>query len=64
MKYIFRYAHEPTIIKYIKIAAMLPTKTIRDVALRCWWNMVNSFLYTFELMTSAYSFFKWCSSCA
>lgn len=34
-----RYAHEPTIMKYIKIAAMLPTKTIRDVALRCWWNM-------------------------
>ncbi|KAJ3692935.1 hypothetical protein LUZ60_012030 [Juncus effusus] len=33
-----RYAHEPTIMKYIKIAAMLPTKTIRDVALRCWWN--------------------------
>lgn len=38
---IFRYAHEPTIMKYIKIAAMLPTKTIRDVALRCWWNTVN-----------------------
>ncbi|KAJ1694534.1 hypothetical protein LUZ63_011232 [Rhynchospora breviuscula] len=33
-----RYAHEPTIMKYIKIAAMLPTKTIRDVALRCWYT--------------------------
>ncbi|XP_078151069.1 uncharacterized protein LOC144546404 isoform X1 [Carex rostrata] len=36
---LLRYAHEPIIMKYIKIAAMLPTKTIRDVALRCWWNM-------------------------
>nr|CAD1821152.1 unnamed protein product [Ananas comosus var. bracteatus] len=33
-----RYAHEPNIMKYIKIAAMLPTRTIRDVALRCRWN--------------------------
>uniref|UniRef100_A0A453S5M1 Myb-like domain-containing protein n=1 Tax=Aegilops tauschii subsp. strangulata TaxID=200361 RepID=A0A453S5M1_AEGTS len=33
-----RYAREPTIMKYIKIAAMLPTKTIRDVALRCRWT--------------------------
>ncbi|XP_020079908.1 uncharacterized protein LOC109703623 isoform X2 [Ananas comosus] len=34
-----RYAHEPNIMKYIKIAAMLPTRTIRDVALRCRWNI-------------------------
>ncbi|KAJ1273433.1 hypothetical protein BS78_06G280200 [Paspalum vaginatum] len=33
-----RYAREPTIMKYIKIAAMLPNRTIRDVALRCWWG--------------------------
>ncbi|KAM0855034.1 hypothetical protein ACQ4PT_050050 [Festuca glaucescens] len=33
-----RYAREPTIMKYIKIAAMLPTRTIRDVALRCQWT--------------------------
>ncbi|XP_062183943.1 uncharacterized protein LOC133887934 isoform X2 [Phragmites australis] len=32
-----RYAREPNIMKYIKIAAMLPNRTIRDVALRCWW---------------------------
>ncbi|XP_006653013.1 uncharacterized protein LOC102714176 isoform X2 [Oryza brachyantha] len=32
-----RYAREPNIMKYIKIAAMLPKRTIRDVALRCWW---------------------------
>ncbi|CAM0902443.1 unnamed protein product [Alopecurus aequalis] len=32
-----RYAREPKIMKYIKIAAMLPNRTIRDVALRCWW---------------------------
>ncbi|XP_072995881.1 uncharacterized protein [Typha latifolia] len=34
---LIRYAHEPNIMKYIKIAAMLPTRTIRDVALRCCW---------------------------
>ncbi|XP_062227111.1 uncharacterized protein LOC133925230 isoform X2 [Phragmites australis] len=34
---IVRYAREPNIMKYIKIAAMLPNRTIRDVALRCWW---------------------------
>ncbi|XP_008803871.1 uncharacterized protein LOC103717312 [Phoenix dactylifera] len=32
-----KYAHEPNFMKYIKIAAMLPEKTIRDVALRCRW---------------------------
>ncbi|RCV29292.1 hypothetical protein SETIT_6G000900v2 [Setaria italica] len=36
-----RYAHEPNITKYIKIAAMLPAKTIRDVALRCCWTPGN-----------------------
>ncbi|ONM12233.1 uncharacterized isoform X4 [Zea mays] len=33
-----RYAREPSIMRYIKIAAMLPNRTIRDVALRCWWS--------------------------
>ncbi|KAI4994738.1 hypothetical protein ZWY2020_034379 [Hordeum vulgare] len=32
---IFKYAREPNIMRYIKIAAMLPNRTIRDVALRC-----------------------------
>lgn len=32
---LIKYAHEPNFMKYIKIAAMLPEKTIRDVALRC-----------------------------
>lgn len=32
-----KYAHEPGIMKYIKIAAMLPDKTVRDVAMRCQW---------------------------
>uniref|UniRef100_A0A0E0DK12 Myb-like domain-containing protein n=2 Tax=Oryza meridionalis TaxID=40149 RepID=A0A0E0DK12_9ORYZ len=32
-----RYVREPNIMKYIKIAAMLPNRTVRDVALRCWW---------------------------
>uniref|UniRef100_A0A0E0DK17 Uncharacterized protein n=1 Tax=Oryza meridionalis TaxID=40149 RepID=A0A0E0DK17_9ORYZ len=31
------YVREPNIMKYIKIAAMLPNRTVRDVALRCWW---------------------------
>nr|KJB61143.1 hypothetical protein B456_009G343000 [Gossypium raimondii] len=30
-----RYKDEPSIMKYIKIAATLPDKTVRDVALRC-----------------------------
>ena len=32
-----RYADEPSIMRYIKIAATLPDKTVRDVALRCRW---------------------------
>ncbi|XVF85619.1 hypothetical protein PTKIN_Ptkin17bG0131200 [Pterospermum kingtungense] len=32
-----KYKDEPNIMKYIKIAATLPDKTVRDVALRCRW---------------------------
>jgi len=32
-----KYASVPGIMKYIKIAAMLPEKTVRDVAMRCHW---------------------------
>ncbi|KAM2658289.1 hypothetical protein EV2_021016 [Malus domestica] len=32
-----KYANEPSIMRYIKIAAMLRDKTVRDVALRCRW---------------------------
>ncbi|KAK3021076.1 hypothetical protein RJ639_046097 [Escallonia herrerae] len=32
-----KYADEPSIMRYIKIAAMLHDKTVRDVALRCRW---------------------------
>ncbi|EPS60036.1 hypothetical protein M569_14768 [Genlisea aurea] len=32
-----KYANEPTIMKYVKIAASLCDKTVRDVALRCKW---------------------------
>lgn len=32
-----KYADEPGIIKYVKIAATLRNKTVRDVALRCRW---------------------------
>ncbi|CAK7326929.1 unnamed protein product [Dovyalis caffra] len=32
-----KYSDEPSILRYIKIAAMLRDKTVRDVALRCRW---------------------------
>ncbi|KAK7273681.1 hypothetical protein RIF29_14740 [Crotalaria pallida] len=32
-----KYADEPSIMKYIKIAAALRDKTVRDVAMRCRW---------------------------
>ncbi|CAA2954886.1 Hypothetical predicted protein [Olea europaea subsp. europaea] len=32
-----KYANEPNIMRYIKIAASLRDKTVRDVALRCRW---------------------------
>ncbi|CAN6934136.1 hypothetical protein YC2023_079682 [Brassica napus] len=32
-----KYKDKPSIIKYIKIAATLPDKTVRDVALQCRW---------------------------
>ncbi|KAJ1280058.1 hypothetical protein BS78_04G203300 [Paspalum vaginatum] len=32
-----KFANEPGIMKYIKIAATLPEKTVRDVAMRCQW---------------------------
>ncbi|PNY05400.1 hypothetical protein L195_g001851 [Trifolium pratense] len=32
-----RYADEPSIMRYVKIAASLRDKTVRDVALRCRW---------------------------
>ncbi|XP_068640472.1 uncharacterized protein [Aristolochia californica] len=32
-----KYADEPNIMSYIKIAAKIPDKTVRDVALRCRW---------------------------
>ncbi|XP_072988812.1 uncharacterized protein [Typha latifolia] len=34
-----KFANEPNIMKYIKIAARLPEKTVRDVAMRCQWMM-------------------------
>lgn len=36
-----RYAGENGMMKYIKIAAMLHRKTVRDVALRCRWLAVS-----------------------
>ncbi|CAN1310716.1 hypothetical protein LINPERPRIM_LOCUS28182 [Linum perenne] len=32
-----KYSEEPSIMRYVKIAATLPDKTVRDVALRCRW---------------------------
>ncbi|RDX83348.1 hypothetical protein CR513_35741, partial [Mucuna pruriens] len=37
-----KYADEPNITKYVKIAATLHDKTVRDVALRCTWMTVSS----------------------
>ncbi|XP_051148262.1 uncharacterized protein LOC127263329 [Andrographis paniculata] len=34
-----KFSKEPTIMQYIKIAALLRDKTVRDVALRCSWMM-------------------------
>lgn len=34
---LIKFANEPSIMKYIKIAATLRDKTVRDVALRCRW---------------------------
>uniref|UniRef100_A0A7N1A173 Uncharacterized protein n=1 Tax=Kalanchoe fedtschenkoi TaxID=63787 RepID=A0A7N1A173_KALFE len=31
------YKNEPSIVRYIRIAAALPDKTVRDVAIRCRW---------------------------
>ncbi|KAK8316225.1 hypothetical protein V6Z12_A13G029300 [Gossypium hirsutum] len=36
-----KYNEEPNILKYIKIAASLPEKTVRDVALRCRWMQIK-----------------------
>ncbi|KAM0824428.1 hypothetical protein ACQ4PT_070209 [Festuca glaucescens] len=36
-----KYTSVPGIMKYIKIAAMLPEKTVRDVAMRCQWMAVK-----------------------
>ncbi|KAH7653334.1 Homeodomain-like protein [Dioscorea alata] len=36
---LIKYANEPNIMKYIKIAAILGDKTVRDVALRCRWML-------------------------
>ncbi|PIA64135.1 hypothetical protein AQUCO_00201435v1 [Aquilegia coerulea] len=34
---ILRYANEPNVMRYVKIAASLRDKAVRDVALRCRW---------------------------
>lgn len=36
----FRFANDPVITKYAKIAARLINKTVRDVAMRCQWMKV------------------------
>ncbi|XP_038977864.1 uncharacterized protein LOC120108352, partial [Phoenix dactylifera] len=51
-----RYANEPNIMKYIKIAARLPDKTVRDVAMRCRW-MTVSIPYVIELVAFFNLFF-------
>ncbi|ONK71683.1 uncharacterized protein A4U43_C04F11270 [Asparagus officinalis] len=54
---LIKYAGEHGMMKYIKIAAMMRRKTVRDVALRCRWlarilNVVNCY----HAMTSSVAF--------
>lgn len=39
--FVHRYASEPTIVRYAKIAMKMKDKTVRDVALRCRWMTVR-----------------------
>jgi hypothetical protein len=42
---LLKYADQKNnLVKYIKLAALLPEKTVRDVALRCVWITVSVFL--------------------
>jgi hypothetical protein len=50
---------EPKISKYVKIAATLPDKTVRDVALRCRW-MTVSWLSFLELCAYFLLFMCFC----
>lgn len=52
---ICRYADEPSIMRYIKIAAMLRDKTVRDVALRCRWMTVSSSVITMVSLSNSLS---------
>lgn len=36
-------------MKYVKIAALLPEKTVRDVALRCRWMAVSFFFFLVKI---------------
>lgn len=42
MMNIHRYGNEQGIMKYIRIAASLPSKTVRDVAMKCQWLGVSN----------------------
>ena len=48
--YIYRYASEPTIVRYAKIAMKMKDKTVRDVALRCRWMTVSFSLFLITLL--------------
>ncbi|KAJ8435386.1 hypothetical protein Cgig2_006734 [Carnegiea gigantea] len=45
---LIKFKHEPSIMKYIKIAATLRDKTVRDVALRCRWMTVEEKVLNFS----------------
>ena len=53
-----RYVHEQGIMKYIKIAASLPTKTVRDVAMRCQWVGVSSLLWSLQMFVQCYCLYQ------
>lgn len=44
-----RYSNDSSSMsKYVKIAALLPEKTVRDVALRCHWLSVRVYRFCSE----------------
>ncbi|KAJ0700711.1 hypothetical protein HanOQP8_Chr10g0371261 [Helianthus annuus] len=41
-----KFADEPSIMRYIKIAATMRDKTVCDVALRCKWMAVSYYMFS------------------
>lgn len=57
--FIYRYATEPSVFRYAKIAMKMKDKTVRDVALRCRWMTVS---FSILLNLASFSLFLVTSS--